>query len=93
MMLLRMMLYLVGLQSLLAYRPKVTPILSPDSNLERQLFCFAGCSNGAAFSRLSPFTASLKSYLWKSHNSTDKVIGEMSVVINIALLARATLTW
>ena len=93
MMLLRMMLYLVGLQSSPTYRSWVTPTSSPDAVVERQLFCFAGCSHGAAFSRLSPAITSLKSHLWKSHNSTDRVIGEMSVVINIALLARATLTW
>ena len=93
MVLLRMMWFPVGLLSSPTYKFRVIPTSIPDSAVKRKLFCFAGCSYGAAFSRLSLFIASLKSYLWKSHNSTDRVIGEISVVINMALLARATLTW
>ena len=35
----------------------------------------------------------VSSYLWKSHNNVESVIGDSNVVMSIALLARATLTW
>ena len=91
MMPLRMMWFPVGLLNSPTCRFRVIPISSPDSAVERQLSALLA-AHRAAFSDCLLYCF-LKSYLWKSHNSTDRVIGEMSVVINIALLARATLTW